>query len=162
MEYKQPITIDYNGYTITTDKSLMKTDEIHQWLSQESYWCKDIPFETFKTSFDNSYCIGALYGDKQIAYGRLVTDYSVFAYLADVFVREEHRGKGISKKMMQVLFEADWVKGLRGIMLGTRDAHGLYAQFGFHALIAPERFMHITRPGMYEQQKLASQANTQP
>jgi GNAT superfamily N-acetyltransferase len=144
------ITIDYNGYTITTDKTLMKPGDIHKWLSEESYWCTHIPFQTFKTSFDNSYCVGALSGDKQIGFGRLVTDYAVLGYLADVYVAEEHRGKGLSKQMMKLIFDQDWVKGMRGIKLGTRDAHGLYRQFGFTECKHPENIMEISRPNIYD------------
>ncbi len=141
----QPITIDYKGYTITTDKSLMKVHDVHKWLSEESYWCKGVPFTTFKASFDNSFCIGALNGDKQIAFARLITDYATFGYLADVYVEGTHRGKGISKKMMETLFGLDWVKGLKSIKLATKDAHGLYKQFGFTECKYPERIMEISR-----------------
>ena len=132
----------------------MKTDDIYKWLSQEAYWCKDIPYELFKTTFDNSFCIGAIIDGRQIAYARLITDQATFGYLADVFVTEEHRGKGISKKMMQVLFDLDWVKGLRRVMLATRDAHGLYKQFGFTECKSPERLMEISRPSIYTPEPL--------
>src|SRR4051794_38519735 len=145
----QPITINYKDYTITTDKSLMKVHDAHLWLSEVSYWCQHIPFETFKTAFNNSFCIGALLGEKQIAFGRLVTDYATFAYLADVYVEEAYRGNGISKKMMEVLFGLDWVKGLRAIKLATRDAHGLYEQFGFTQLQFPDRTMEMRRLAPY-------------
>lgn len=127
----------------------MKTADIYKWLSEDAYWCAGIPFQRFKTSFDNSFCIGALIGETQVGYGRLVTDYASFAYLADVFVTEPHRGKGISKKMMEVLFGLEWVMQLRRIMLATRDAHGLYTQVGFAGCTFPERLMEITRPGIY-------------
>ncbi len=141
--------IDYKGYTLTTDKTEMKVNDIYDWLSVEAYWCKGIPFELFKSSFDNSFCIGALIDGKQIAYARLITDYATFAYLADVYVQQAHRGKGISKKMMDVLFDLDWVKGLRRIMLATRDAQELYKKYGFTNCKNPERIMEITRPNIY-------------
>ena len=146
----QPITIDYLGYIITTDKTLMDVAAIHKWLSEESYWSKYIPFETVRTSFENSYCIGALKDGRQMAFGRLVTDYAVFGYLADVFVMEPHRGKGISKQMMHMIFDQDWVKGLRSIKLGTRDAQELYRRFGFTECTRPDRLMEINRPTVYE------------
>jgi GNAT superfamily N-acetyltransferase len=151
-----PVTVDYNGYTITTDKNLMKVSDVHRWLSEVSYWSKGIPFETFNTSFDNSYCIGVLIGDKQIGFARLITDYAVFGYLADVYVEETHRGKGISKKMLDILFDMDWVQGLRGIKLATADAHGLYERYGFTECKHPERIMEISRPDIY---KPTSQTN---
>jgi GNAT superfamily N-acetyltransferase len=145
----QPITIDYKGYTISTDKRLLKVEDVHHWLSQKSYWCKDVPFEVVKTSFDHSHCIGAIKEGRQIAFARFVTDYAVFAYLADVYVEESHRGIGISKKMMEILMDQKWVHGLRRIMLATLDAHGLYKQFGFSAPHKPERLLEIVRPAIY-------------
>ena len=145
-----PITITYKSYTITTDKSLMKVGDIHKWISERSYWALDIPFELFKRSFDNSFCIGALANDKQIGFARFWTDYAIFGYMADVYVAEEHRGQGISKKMIEVLLDLDWVKELRSIRLGTTDAHELYRQFGFTELKNPERMMEITRFGIYQ------------
>jgi GNAT superfamily N-acetyltransferase len=145
----QPITITYNGYTITTDKALMRVEDVHLWLSTEAYWCKRIPFDVVKTAFDNSYCIGILKDGRQVGYARFVTDYSVFAYLADVYVAEAHRGQGLSKKMMEILMGLDWVQKLRRISLATVDAHGLYEQFGFKQPAIPERLMEIIRPNIY-------------
>lgn len=145
----QIINIDFNGYLVTTDKSLLQPEAIHRWLSTESYWAKHIPFSVVKTAFDNSYCIGILKDGAQIGYARFITDYATFAYLADVYVEEPHRGLGLSKKMMEILMEQDWVKGLRRLMLATLDAHGLYARFGFHAPAIPDRCMEITRPVIY-------------
>jgi len=145
----QAINISYNGYTITTDKALLQPVAIHKWLSEESYWAKNIPYHIFKGSFDNSFTIGILKDEQQVAYARLVTDYTTFAYLADVYVIDEHRGKGLSKAMMKELIALDWVKGLRRIMLATLDAQKLYAQFGFSGPAYPERLMEITRPAIY-------------
>jgi GNAT superfamily N-acetyltransferase len=145
----QTITTEYREYTITTDKSLMKVHDVHQWLSEESYWCRNIPFVTFKKSFDNSFAIGVLYNGKQVGYACLTTDYATFAYLKDVFVTEEHRGKGISKKMLEILFDIDWVKGLRVIKLATKDAHPLYERYGFTICQNPERVMEIVRKDIY-------------
>ncbi len=151
-----PLVINYKEYTITTDKTLMKPQDIHKWLSEESYWAAGIPFETFKTSFEHSFCIGTLYNDQQIGFARLVTDYAVFGYLADVYVEETHRGKGLSKKMIEIIMNLDWVKGLRGIKLGTRDAHGLYEQFGFTVCTHPERIMEVNRPDIYKNKNQAT------
>jgi len=146
----QSITIEHDDYIITTDKSLLKPRQIHAWLSTEAYWSKNIPFPLVKQAFDHSFCIGILKGEQQIAYARLVTDYASFGYLADVYVVEEHRGKGLSKKMLSVVMELEWVKGLRRIMLATLDAHELYRQMGFVGTAFPERFMEINRPAIYE------------
>lgn len=145
-----PISISYSGYTITTDKVEMKIEDIHQWLSEEAYWSKGIPMEKVRTAFDNSFCIGVIWEGRQVGYARLVTDYATFGYLADVFVAEPHRGKGLSKKMMEVIFGLDWVKGLRRMMLATIHAHGLYRQYGFGECKYPERIMEVLlSPDMY-------------
>ncbi len=144
------MTIDHNGYTITTDKNKMILADIHRWLSEEAYWSKEIPYDTVKTAFEHSYCIGVVKDGRQVAFARLVTDYATFAYLADVYVEEEHRGYGLSKKMMEILFGLDWVKGLRRIMLSTIHAHELYKKYGFNACRYPDRLMEILlSPDMY-------------
>lgn len=143
------ITVEYKGYTITTDKEQLQPEAIHKWLSEESYWSKNIPYELVKRAFDHSYCIGILKDGMQIGYGRLITDYTTFAYLADVYVEEQHRGQGLSRKMMEVLMEQAWVQGLRKVMLATLDAHGLYAKFGFTPMVISERYMEISRPIIY-------------
>ena len=147
----EAINIAFDQYIITTNKSLMQPYQIHKWLAENSYWATNIPYETVKTSFDNSFCIGVLYNGIQIGYARLVTDYVVFGYLADVFVVEGHRGKGLSKKMMETIFGLEWVKHLRRINLATRDAHTLYEKVGFSSLQNPERHMEIVRSGIYMQ-----------
>lgn len=145
----QPIHISYGDYIITTDKSLMQVDAIHAWLSEKSYWVKGIPYDTVKKAFDNSYCIAVLKNGKQVGYARLVSDYATIAWLGDVYIEEEHRGQGLSKKMMETLFNLDWVLKLRKVFLGTLDAHGLYVQYGFESIAEPERWMEITRANIY-------------
>lgn len=147
----QHVTTTYNDYIVTTDKALMNLDDIHHWLSVEAYWSKEIPYETVKTSFEYSYCIGVVKDGRQIGYARLVTDYSSFAYLADVYVLEEHRGRGLSTVMLDVLFGMEWVKSLRRIMLSTIYAHGLYQKYGFNSCRYPERLMEVLQsPDMYK------------
>jgi len=139
----EPHTIRHDGYTITTDKEQMKLGDIHRWLSEEAYWSKGIAYDRVKTAFENSFCIGAIIDGRQVAYARLITDYISFGYLADVFVTEPHRGKGLSKKMMEILFDLDWVKGLWRVTLSTSDAHGLYRKYGFGPSMYPERMMEV-------------------
>lgn len=154
------INVALGPYLITTDKSLMIVEDIHRWLSTEAYWCKAIPFETVQLAFEHSFCIGAIWQGRQVAFARLVTDYSTFGYLADVYVEEEHRGAGISRVMMEELFGLDWVKGLRRIMLSTIHAHGLYRKVGFELCRYPERLMEkLMPPDMY--MKLAMPNNEQ-
>ncbi|MBL7718786.1 MAG: GNAT family N-acetyltransferase [Flavipsychrobacter sp.] len=145
----EPINIPFHDYVITTDRSRLSAEAAHQWLTTESYWSKQISYEVVKRAFDHSFVIGILHGGEQVGYGRLVTDYATFGHLADVYVLEAHRGKGLSKKMMSVLMDIDFVKKLRNISLGTLDAHGLYEPFGFRQHEHPERILFISRPDIY-------------
>lgn len=141
-----------NGeYLISTNPSLFNVTVVHQYLSEESYWAKNIPIEVVKKSIDNSLCFGLYKNKEQIGFARLVTDKATFAYLADVFVLEQHRGKSLSKWLMETIQSHPDLQGLRRWMLGTRDAHGLYEQFGWS--IIPEevrgRFMQRHFPDVY-------------
>lgn len=149
----EAITIIYKDYTITTDKKLFYKEQIHQWLTQESYWAKNIPQKTVYNSITHSFCIGIIQAEKQIGFARLVTDYATFGYLADVYIVEEHRGKGLSKKMLEILMGLNWVKGLRRIMLATFDAHELYKPFEFDHPKFPTRLMELVRIGVYDTKK---------
>jgi len=149
METTTVFTIPWSGFTLTTDKNLMKPTDVHRWIAEESYWAKGIPESVFLNSFQNSFCLGALKEGRQVAFARLITDYATFGYLADVFVLEPHRGKGLGRKMMELIFDQDWVKNLRRVMLATRDAHELYEKSGFHLCSKPERIMEIVRPDLY-------------
>jgi N-acetylglutamate synthase-like GNAT family acetyltransferase len=136
-------------YSIHTGYETMDIAAIHQYLSQESYWAKGIPFETVQRSLQHSFCIGVFTGGMQVGFARLVTDYSTFAYLADVYILPVHRGKGLSKEMMQYIMNLDWMAGLRRIMLATLDAHGLYQQFGFKVTETPDRIMERRKEQAY-------------
>lgn len=140
-----------DGYLISTDQAKLDIPMIHRYLSEESYWAGNIPFETVKRSIENSVCFG-LYNDKtQVGFARLVTDKATFAYLADVFILPAYRGKGLSKWLIQTIHTYPDVQGLRRWMLGTRDAHGLYKQFGWTALTEEQvpRFMQLHNPDVY-------------
>ncbi len=140
-----------NGYLVSTDTSELDIPMIHKYLSQESYWAKNIPFEVVERSIANSFCFGVYHYEKQIGFARLLTDKATFAYLADVFILEEHRGKGLSKWLLSIIHSHPDMQGLRRWMLGTRDAHRLYAQFGWVPLpeeIVP-RFMQLHNPDVY-------------
>jgi GNAT superfamily N-acetyltransferase len=143
---------DLSLYTISTDKTLLDVNMIHDYLSKKSYWAESIPYETVKRSIENSMCFGVFYDGKQIGFARLITDKATFAYLADVFILSEHSGKGLSKWLMQTIQEHSELQGLRRWLLGTRDAHSLYEQFGWTVLteeIRP-RFMQRHFPGVYK------------
>lgn len=121
----------YKDYLITTYKHLMQPGQAHKWLSEKSYWLPGVPFHAVKTAFENSFCIAILHEGVQVGYARFITDYTVFAFLADVYVEEAHQGQGLGKKMMELLLSLSWVKNVRRLALMTKDAHGLYAQYGF-------------------------------
>ena len=132
-----------NNYLFSTDKNKLQLKVIHDFLSKESYWAQNMPIELIKESIAGSICFAIYFNNKQIAYARVITDNATFAYLADVFVLEEHRGKGLSKELMRFILDHPSLKKLRRFMLATRDAHGLYKQFGFNALAKPETIMEI-------------------
>ncbi|MCU1349120.1 MAG: GCN5-related N-acetyltransferase [Acidobacteria bacterium] len=135
--------------TISTDKSRLDVDRIHRFLSEESYWAKNIPRATVERSIEHALCFGAYDSDALVGFARVVTDFAVFAYIGDVFVLESHRGCGVSKQIMEAIRAHPDLQGLRRWHLLTRDAHRLYAQFGFRALENPPRHMEIFVPDVY-------------
>lgn len=128
-------------YHISTDKSFLDLSLIHKYLSEESYWARGIPFDKVKRSVENSLCFGIYLEAEQVGFARIISDHATFAYLADVFVLQAHRGKGLSKMMMEKIRTHPELQGLRRWMLATADAHGLYRQFGFEVIDSPEHFM---------------------
>ena len=138
-------------FTITTDKERMDLNYIHAYLSVHSYWAFQIPFETVKKSIDGAECFGMFDGDRQIGFARVITDKATFGYLADVFIDETMRGMGLGKWLMKVIMDHPEFQGFRSWMLGTRDAHGLYEQFGFKALEDPTRIMRKPNRDVYKQ-----------
>lgn len=138
-------------YRLSTDPGEMDVDAIHAFLSGESYWARGIPRETVARSIAGSIPFGVFDGDgAQVAFARVVTDRATFAYLADVYVLPAHRGRGLSRWMMEAVTAHPPLQGLRRWMLMTQDAHGLYARFGFQPLAHPGRAMERTDPGIYE------------
>jgi GNAT superfamily N-acetyltransferase len=122
---------------------------IQRFLSEQSYWAPGIPRHVVERSLKNSLCFGLFHESQQIGFARLVTDRATFAWLADVFVIEAFRSQGLGKWMTESLLRHPDLQGLRRILLGTRDAHGLYAQFGFMPLAEPSRFLEIHWPNLY-------------
>ena len=139
----------HENFIISTDKSKLNLHYIHQFLSNESYWAEGIPLIIVEKSIANSLCFGVYEGEKQIGFARIITDEATFGYLADVFIDKEYRGRGISKWLMHVISNLPFRRNLRNFMLGTKDAHKLYEQFGFTPLRAPERFMQVHQPNIY-------------
>src|ERR1700742_3363012 len=120
-------------YEISTDRSRLNVTLIHDFL-RSSYWAKDIPREIVERSIEGSLCFGAYADGRQVGFARVVSDFATFGYLADVFVLTEHRGKGVGKLLMANILKHPQLQGLRRFLLATKDAHGLYAQFGFEAV----------------------------
>jgi GNAT superfamily N-acetyltransferase len=135
-------------YTISTDAALLDAKAVHAFLTTSS-WSPGIPLSTVERAMAHSVCVGAYLDRRQVGFARMVTDKATFAYLADVYVLREHRGNGLSKRMLDALLQMEELQGLRRMMLATRDAHGLYEKFGFRALAEPSRFMEIHNPHAY-------------
>lgn len=121
---------------------------IHSFLSH-TYWSPGIPVAVLQKAIDGALCFGVFTGQQQIGFARVITDKATFAYLADVFIIDEFRGKGLSKWLMEVIMAHPDLQGLRRFLLATRDAHGLYRQYGFSDLSTPENWMQIHRPNVY-------------
>ena len=135
-------------YAISTEKARIDSAFVHDFLSR-SYWAKNIPFETVQRSIENSLCFGLYEAEKLIGFARVVTDSATFAYLCDVFVIENKRGRGLSKWLMETILAHPELQNLRRWLLATKDAHGLYSQFDFTPLDAPEVFMQRHAPDVY-------------
>jgi len=136
------------GYTISTDKAKLDLRAIHEFLAG-SYWAKNIPVEIVKRAIENSLCFGLYHKEAQIGFARVISDHSTFAYLADVFILEAHRGKGLSKILLQEIFPHPQLQDLRRFCLVTRDAQKLYEAFGFYPLKKPEMWMEIKQEDIY-------------
>lgn len=137
-----------SAYEVSTDARRLDVGAIHAFLST-SYWSPGIPLEVVQRAAANSVCVGAYAASEQVGFARMVTDKATFAYLADVYVLEAHRGRGLSKRMLGALLELQELQGLRRMMLATRDAHGLYESFGFTQLSNASRFMERHNPNAY-------------
>lgn len=141
----------HDSYLISTDQSKFQIDAIHNYLCYHSYWSKNIPKDVVKTFVLHSFGIGVYHieSGRQVGFARLVTDYSVFAYLADVYIIDAHQGKGLGKAMMSHLMEEPFVGKLRLLTLLTLDAHDLYRKYGYELQKNPQHAMEIRRPGIY-------------
>jgi GNAT superfamily N-acetyltransferase len=136
------------AYEITTDPSRLDLDALHAFLST-SYWSPGIPRATLERAVANSLCFAVLCEGRQVGFARCVTDRATFAYLADVYLLPEHRGQGLARQLMDAVMKHPDLQGLRRMLLATRDAHGLYAKYGFKPLAAPDRMMEVHRPDVY-------------
>ncbi|MGA8500990.1 MAG: GNAT family N-acetyltransferase [Candidatus Sulfotelmatobacter sp.] len=143
MEYRR------DEFLISTDRERLSLDMVHGFLTN-CYWARGIPREVVARSIENALCFGIYDGQSQIGFARVISDFATIAYVGDVFVLETHRGRGLGKWLMQCITQHPALQDLRHWVLTTRDAHGLYSQFGFAPVKAPERFMELHQPNVYE------------
>ncbi|WP_135551454.1 GNAT family N-acetyltransferase [Paenibacillus cymbidii] len=129
--------IHHQHYVISDDKSRIDKELVLGFLSR-SYWANKRPHERTVKAIETSYCLGVYDGDRQVGFARVVSDYATIYYICDVFVQEEHRGRGIGKRLVETIVSADMFQGMTGL-LGTFDAHGLYEQYGF--VREPDRYL---------------------
>ncbi|MFM0598191.1 MULTISPECIES: GNAT family N-acetyltransferase [Paraburkholderia] len=139
-----------NDLTISSNKADLDIEMIYTFLTQQTPWAKGMPRDTFERAVAGSLCFGGYLDGRQIAFVRLVTDQATFAYLCDVFVLPEYRGKGVASALLKHVFASPSLTGLRRIVLVTSDAHHVYAPHGFTGLANPERYMELHNPAIYK------------
>jgi len=139
-----------DDYVISDDPARLDIAAIHRFLSTETYWAEGRTVETVQRSVSNSLPFGLYRGEEQIGFARVVTDYATFAWVADVFIIDGFRGRGLAKWLMEVILAHPRLQGFRRWVLATKDAHELYRQFGFRELHRPERWMERPDPKMQE------------
>ncbi len=137
-------------FSISTERGRLDLPVIHNFLAKDSYWAQGRGIETVKRSIENSLNFGLYKGGQQIGFARVVTDHATFAWLADVFVLDAYRGRGLGKWLIEVILSHPELQELRRWVLGTKDAHEIYRQFGFSELKQPERWMERPDPRMQE------------
>ncbi|MFW0715447.1 GNAT family N-acetyltransferase [Pedobacter sp. N23S346] len=142
--------ISENGFIFSDQKNLLQVEAIHHYLSEESYWAKNISIELVNRSIENSLCFGIYKNQEQVGFARWITDKATFGWLCDVYIESAYRGLGLSKKLMSFMIFHPDLQGLRRYQLATLDAHQLYAQFGFSLLKNPERQMGIVIANCYQ------------
>jgi GNAT superfamily N-acetyltransferase len=137
-------------FVITTDAQRLDLGVIHGFLSQESTWAKGIPRAAFEKSLHGSLCFGIFQSQQQAGFARVISDYATIAYLGDVFVLPQYRGRGLSKWLMACVMAHSDLQNLRRWILLTNDAHDLYRKYGFKELARPETYMELYNPRVYE------------
>jgi GNAT superfamily N-acetyltransferase len=144
------ITIYKEAFCISTDKAKLDLKAVHHFLATQSYWCLNIPFEKVEKAAANSLCFGLYNNAEQVGYARVITDYSTVAYLGDVYVLSAYRGRGLSKWLLQTIMAHPELQGLRRWILATKDAHGLYKQYGWQPVANPEKWMEVHNKDAYK------------
>ena len=143
------VTIYKNEFCISTDKTKLNIDSIHEFLSTKAYWCLGIPKGRVQMAIQNSLCFGVYQNEKQIGFARIISDFSTIAYLGDLYILEEYRGNGLSKWLMEAIMSHPDLQGLRRWILLTADAHGLYRQFGWTDIADPTKWMELHNKNVY-------------
>ncbi len=141
------------GYEISTDKTRLDLELIHDFLANRSYWAAGVPYSVVVKSIENSLCFGVYDQGGQVGFGRVVTDFATFAYIGDVFILEHYRGRGLGQKLIKAIMECPELQGLRLWLIGTKDAHDLYRKFGFQKVVETpfvDRFMVIRKLDVYQ------------
>lgn len=147
------------GDLVSTDAARLDLALIHDFLAHHSYWAQEIPLDIVRRSVENSLSFGVYAEGVQVGFARVISDRATTAYLADVFVLPAHRGRGLSRLLMECIFTHPDLRNLRRWVLVTADAHGLYEKFGFHGLEHPEKYMEISHPDLYQRRAGAASMN---
>jgi GNAT superfamily N-acetyltransferase len=137
-------------YSISTDQRRLDAALVHRYLCADSYWARAVPLDVVQRAIRNSLCFGVYRDDLQVGFARVVSDAATFAYLADVFILPGHRGIGLGKRLIAAVMAHPELQDLRRFMLATRDAHGLYRQFGFTEPKNPQLLMERHDPDIYQ------------
>lgn len=144
------VEVSFQDFLITTDKNRIDIHAVHDFLSNHSGWSDHIPFSKVKTSIDNSLNFGLFHREKQIGFARVISDYSTIAYLGDIYILDSYRGRGLSKKLMEVVMNHPQLQDLRRWILLTSTADWLYEKYGFEKLTKPEIYMELYNPDVYK------------
>lgn len=149
MNLREHVEFQNGPFTISTDPARLDIDTIHVFLSTRAYWSPDLPRPVLEKAVSNSLCFGVYENGRQAGFARVVTDLATFAYICDLFILEEYRGKGLSKWLVSCILAHPELQNLRRWLLITRDAHGLYSRFGFTPAARPENVMEIVDLDIY-------------
>jgi GNAT superfamily N-acetyltransferase len=144
-----PLNISKKEFSISTDKTKLSVDAIHLFLSTQAYWCLNIPREIVQRSIDHSLCFGVYHGQQQVGFARIISDYATVAYLGDVYILPEYRGKGLSKWLIETIMQHPDLQGLRRWILLTGDAHELYRKYGWSDIADPTKWMELHNKNIY-------------
>lgn len=139
-----------NSYIVSTEKTRINIPLVHAYLANESYWAKNIPYETVEKAISNSLCFGVYQGDEQVGFARVITDKATVAYLGDVFILPAHRGRELSKKLMEAIMGHPELQSLRRWILLTSDAHELYKKYGWKEIAEPAKWMEWHNKNVYQ------------